>query len=273
MKLKRFFIISLCFVFFQLASFAQLTKLDFDVGYMYHKINTTYDFGSFDKTLQNELEKLAPNVGYGATSVTLKGTEQCNALAIGTNLRITWFYAGLNFGLPFRMMSQGFDPATSLYEATLDVRNIKNAVKAYIIDAYVGCGLPIVLGSLDIFCGVHGSVNYIDVKRNVEKPLVLSSTVIENVLDYTQSAALGIGGTFSLAYFFHEYEYIGIMASINYSYLLLHFRTRRMLSGVDRRTGATIEYQILDTQQNKNSRPKRQVGDNLTFAVGITFRY
>lgn len=251
-----------------ITSFAAAQRFDLittnvDAGYMYHTVETAYDYNSIDTDLKDELMLLFPN---NIGNLSLKGTEKYNAFTIGLTMQLLGMaYFGIDLGIPTKMETKGFDPSASLYERTLDVHN-SNSIKAVIVNARLGVGYPLDIGGFTLFGGLHAVANYIDVKSEINNPLLLSKTAISNIVDSRKTAILGAGFTVRGTYMF--YRIVGITASLDYSCLFWHVFNIRKMEGNEQKTGANIEYTIMNTREK--TKPKSQLGHNFAIKIGLT---
>ena len=161
-----------------------------NIGYMYQHITTTYNYSSLGEDIKSELNAIFEDAHF---SVSLQSKQEYSALAVGLDIQAAGlWYLSATVGLPRKLATAGFDPSSALYDRTLSTHTASN-IKAFIVDSQVGLGIPLHFRKLNLFGGIAASVNYIDVKRTVDKRLKLSRVTLTELTDFTKTATLGAG--------------------------------------------------------------------------------
>lgn len=246
---------------------------DVGIGYMNYSIVTKY---KTEVLLQDVAEALQDALGSGNLAIAEpKSTDVYNALALGLNLKISYFYMNLNIGLPFTQIPTGFDPLGQKLKEFKATDKINGSV---IADLQLGGGTTFLKNTpLNIFVGGAVGINYIRTKRKLPEAFIATikdkktnaPIVASEMTEVRDIAMLGIGADIAVHYFFTKN--IGICLDVKDSLYFIPLMNGRYYKGKFT-NGLEFTYTITKDKSIK-SLIRSQWANNFTARLGVAFKF
>lgn len=272
MKKKIFAVLALALSFSLVAEGVGLAINIDPLGYMNHTIITTYDSEKLADNLKDEFV----NAGLiGELQIGDQNSKNVyNAYALGLDVTYKVFYTSLSLGLPAKMYSSGFDPISIMYPGTFkDSNKIGGTI---ILDGQLGGGVDLMKilkkeNNLSFFVGGGIAVNYVHVKRPVEKDTLLGQKLAsaKTITEFQNIVQAGLGLRAGVSYYFNPN--VGINLNFTDSLHFIKLYSQRMFAG---ETVAGLQYKYFLTKDgNENKMIKRQFANNFTLRLGLGIKF
>lgn len=242
------------------------------LGYMNHTIMTTYDSEKLANNLDEEFKNA---LGVGTLQLGDQNSKNVyNAYALGLDVTYKVFYTSLSLGLPAKIYSNGFDPIKLKYHDAFDDSNKIGGT--IILDGQLGGGVDLMKilkkeNSLSIFVGGGIAVNYVHVKRPIEKgsSLIRALPNVKTMTEFRNIVQAGLGLRAGVSYYFNPN--VGINLNFTDSLHFIKLYSQRMFAG-ELNSGLQYKY-FLTKDGNENKMIKRQFANNFTLRLGLGIKF
>lgn len=243
---------------------------DVGLGYMNYMIVNEYNNSEVIGMLNQELINLLG--GEGVLKVKpIKAKDIYNALSLGFSFKMSYIYANINVGFPFKQIPLGFDPLGEKLKNKGITDNIKGSV---IFDSQIGLGITFFEKSpLNIFFGGGIGINYIRTTRDLPQNFI-QGTSLDSLKEIRSVAMMGLGGNVGIKYFLTRN--VGLCLDIKDTVYFIPMQNKRFYKGTS--NGIEFEYSInKETQSSGNAFDIRKMiksswANNFTLRLGAAFK-
>lgn len=242
---------------------------DVGLGYMNYTIVNKYNTEELKNSLSAELKE---KLGEGSLKLgDITSKDIYNALMVGISFKMSYLYANINVGFPFKEVPAEFDPlAQKLKDAGID-NNIAGSV---IFDSQIGAGITLMKSSpLNIFVGGGVGINYIRTTRDLPTNFIDNISDVASLKEIRSVGMIGLGADVGIKYFF--LPNIGICVDLKDSVYFLPLANQRYYSG-KLKNGLPFTYSITQEKESDSGDIKNLMkatwANNFSIRLGVALK-